>query len=406
MKRGGLRPALIVDPAERAAAVALMAKFGKPDVLLVDKSTTLAKDMYSVSRFAELIQSIDYLARSSKQEREYEGDNSRVPEALRAWLTSGTSVFRAMVDEEVNELIAAVSKISKPQELSMFGKALAFAKSFGKSRADLAESIQSIVDDDTVTDKAPLIEKTLAQFGEHVEKTLSGDPDPPSEDEMSPALKKALGLPETATEAEALAAVAKRDLELAILKADMTAPERALHDALPEADRGAFRALDKAARAAEIAKRAPAPPAADPLVAKMQTELADLQKRNASLEHERDLAKFSKRATEIGLTEAQGELLMKAHAGDKDALTKLENAIKGLHEQIATGKLFTEFGSGQGASVDAYAEITAKAIELRKADPKLTIEKAKAKVIEDPANRDLVKRYNEERSGAHKRVAA
>ena len=125
-------------------------------------------------------------------------------------------------------------------------------------------------------------------------------------------------------------------------------------------------------------------------------ELAQADLTAAGIETERETERFEKRAVEIGMSKAQGELLMKAHKGDAAALKKLEDVLKGLHEQITTGKLFAEFGSANAGAVDAYDEITAKAEVLRKAEPKLTIEKAKAKVIEDPANADLMKRYREE----------
>lgn len=258
----------------------------------------------------------------------------------------------------------------------MISKIFGFAKGFGVSTSALSASVKSIVADDTAANKAALIDETIKQFSDHIEteieKTLSGGlpGDPSEDDQMSIAMKKALGLAETASEDEVIAAIAKKDADLKV----------------------AAEAVSKAAD--------------DDRITKALADVEDLKKRNATLEQERDLVKFGKRAVELGLPEAHGEVLMKAHAGDKDALAKLESVIKGLNEQIATGKVFAEFGTTKGGEIDAYAEIAAKAAELRKGNPSMTIEKAKARVIEDPANRELVKRYNDERlSKSHVRAA-
>jgi hypothetical protein len=436
-------------------------------VLLAKRDDEIAKDMYQVSRFADLISSIGYLLSSSESEAKYEGDNSAVPSALRSWLKQGAGIFNAMATEEINELLAvttakrafdaaarrrdaksgaaegdgsfpienasdlknamrAVGRSKNPaktkahirarakalgltsmlsdafkREDTALSKFIDLFKSFGRATSALSESVKSIVDDKEVANKADLIDETIKQFSEHVEdeleKTLSGD-EPGAEngeDAMSPELKKALGLADAATEADAIAAIAKRDLDLEIAKAGMTADEMSHHDALKsDDDKKAFRALSREDRKARMVKRVDDLPAH---VVKALQDAEETKKRLAVLEAKDELVTFQKRAVEIGLTEGQGELLMKAHKGDKEALTKIENAIKGLNEQIATGKLFTEFGSAQGGNADdPYAEITAKAEVLKKANPKLTIEKAKAQVIEDPANRDLVKRYQDQ----------
>lgn len=443
---------------------------------------SVQKDMYGVSRFAEMLGSLGYLLQSCENEAEYEADGSRVPAALRTWLKAGLPIFRAMSTEEVDEFITgmmakrefsakerqsaaasgaaesdgsfpikseadlknamrAIGRSKNPaktkahirarakalgltsmlsdafkREDTMIGKALSFFKSFGRATDSLSESVKSIVDDPSVADRGALIDETIKQFSEHVEETLEktlsgGEPGELSQDEtMSAALKKALGLADTATEADLLSAVAKKDeelkkrgadlaqrnTELDIAKAAMSDDESKYHDSLNSDDeKKKFRGMTRAERAKEMKKvEAPLP---DHIV-KALADVEALKKSNADLQRDRDIAIFSKRASDIGLGEAHGELLMKAHAGDKAAVAKLEDAIKGLNEQIATGKLFSEFGTSAGGAVDAVAEVTAKAEEIRKADPKLTIEKARAKVVEDPANRELVKRYNSERA--------
>jgi len=97
-----------------------------------------------------------------------------------------------------------------------------------------------------------------------VKKDSEGDP-------MSPTIKKALGLADTATDEEVTAAIAKRDAdlkkatdELAIAKAaaDLTDGEKA-YCKMSEGDKAAFMAKDKPARTAAMAKAAASDETAD-----------------------------------------------------------------------------------------------------------------------------------------------
>lgn len=91
-----------------------------------------------------------------------------------------------------------------------------------------------------------------------VKKDSEGDP-------MSPTIKKALGLADTATDEEVTAAITKRDedlkkatdeLALAKAAADLTDGEKAHCAKMSEGDKSAFAAMDKPARAAAMAKAA------------------------------------------------------------------------------------------------------------------------------------------------------
>jgi hypothetical protein len=64
------------------------------------------KGMYTVQRMSELLQAADYLAQDTKWEAEYEQDGSTVPARLRAWLLEGVAIFKDLVTEEVDELVA------------------------------------------------------------------------------------------------------------------------------------------------------------------------------------------------------------------------------------------------------------------------------------------------------------
>jgi hypothetical protein len=76
-----------------------------------------------------------------------------------------------------------------------------------------------------------------------------------------------------------------------------------------------------------------------------------------------------------------------AHKALKDTLVATAKAAE-------TAGLFREVGnSGEGAGNDPYAQLMAKAEELRKADPTLTKEQAFDKAYSNPANRELVQLY-------------
>lgn len=132
----------------------------------------------------------------------------------------------------------------------------------------------------------------------------------------------------------------------------------------------------------------------------VRKKLADfdvMQKTLGDLMAEREIASFRKMAADAGLPEAEAETIQKAMRGDKDGVGKLLTTIKALHAQVAETGLYREFG-GKGASVagSAYDTMMAKAAELRKAEPKLTIEQAFAKVYSDRSNRDLVALHKRE----------
>lgn len=115
-----------------------------------------------------------------------------------------------------------------------------------------------------------------------------------------------------------------------------------------------------------------------------QNELTDIEKRIEPLKHVGKAADVAK----LLLT------IRKAHAPTADAV---EAILKQLNEVIAKGAVFTEHGSGHaGVSAgNATATINKMAEELKKADPKLSIEKARTMVRD--RNPELVKQEDTER---------
>lgn len=301
----------------------------------------------------------------------------------------------------------------------------AFWDLYWKATGALQTSICSILNDEDATDKAGMVEQTLAQFSafmtqiipDQVGKSLAalaktaGVAGITKGDVMSDEVKKALGLLPTATDAQVAAAFAKRDQEqaaavaklqneLAILKMSDKHKQYAIDTGMSDDAKAKFAAKSADERDKQMADN-PVEKNLPESVVKALKESEDLKKRLADLEAKDKAASFAKRAEEIGLT-GQGEMLQKAHAGDPEAIKKMEEIIKAASAQEKTATIFKEFGSANAnpSGASASDQLTAKAAELRKADPKLTQAQAFAKAYKDPANKDLVAlAKREEQSG-------
>ena len=70
------------------------------------KTDDLKKGMWGISNFASILASINSLQESAEWEAESEGDGSTMPAELKAWLKSGGELLKAMVTEEVAEMVA------------------------------------------------------------------------------------------------------------------------------------------------------------------------------------------------------------------------------------------------------------------------------------------------------------
>jgi len=236
----------------------------------------------------------------------------------------------------------------------------------------------------------------------------------PTESQMLKELAKALGLPDTATEAditkaltdnmakaattaEALAKVqadlAKANDELAKAKKPMPSDNDGDEDCGPDgvAKGLAFQTMD-----GKYISKKMAGAMFDVLKsqdAQLRTNAETLAKR----EEESAVANFAKRATDIGFGDAFGPTLRKAYGGDATAQAEVEKRIKGLQEQVAQGKLFKNFGGGGGPEAgSAEEEFLAKVEEVKKANPDLSHAQAFSKAYTDPATADIRKRMREE----------
>jgi hypothetical protein len=306
-----------------------------------------------------------------------------------------------------------------------------FAKVFGggpstnketieKALDGLTESVSSILADDNDADKAAALGETFKQFGDHLQETLTAGPAVVEKEESImdlTVLKKALGLADTATEADVTAAIAKNLADQAALQkafakqqqdiaAQYTADEvsylkaNSLDEVNDEDTDGdaAKKTAKKAFRLASHTERASIMKTAEPEIPafakKLMEDNAALQKRLDSLLSSGELVTLQKAATDALLPATEAETIQKAYAGDRGAVDKLLGFVKQANAAAKAGGVFKEFGSSAGNGVDgtAYDELSTLAKNLVSKDPTLTFAKAFAKVYEDPANVEIVKR--------------
>lgn len=235
------------------------------------------------------------------------------------------------------------------------------------------------------------------------------------ETKMLKELLKALGLPETGSEADVTKAVIKlasdeqkelvtklataeaslvkanEALELEKAKAPKMSPDNADDDCGPggvakgvafETISGAFISKKMAGAMYDVLKSNDA---------QLRKNAEDIAKRD-----EADaVVTFAKRATDIGFSAEFGATMRKAYGGDSVAQAEVEKRIVALQKQVDEGALFKNFGGG-GAEGSAEAELMAKVAELKKANPKLTDAQAYSKAYTARENAPIVKRMKEE----------
>lgn len=291
----------------------------------------------------------------------------------------------------------------------IFGGGSTSSTDVTKATGALAQSVSTILADDKVTDKGAALAKSFEQFEDHLSKTLTAGPavveEGGSEMDLN-ILKKALGLADTATEADvttaitkqreateaATKAVAKMQHDLEIANANMDPTEKAHHDALgTEEARKVFRALSKADRKVVIEKAAPPVPE---YVQAILSQNAEMKKKLDEMSGSAELSVLQKKAVDHGLTESDGEVIQKAYRGDLASVDKLLGIIKADRIALRKAGFFKEFGTTQGGDQpeDPYQALMAKAQELRKSKPELTEAQAFEKVYADPTNAELVKK--------------
>jgi hypothetical protein len=297
-----------------------------------------------------------------------------------------------------------LKKAATPDDIDPATYADDAAKVVDDATDALGKSIASILADEAITDKGAEITKQLAAFRGHVDEHTTALIERAMRDVASVTVtEKDPDMP-TLEEVQATNAALTKQLEDAqaeLAKARMKPAHAEAYAKMSGDQAKKFLAADDEGREAMLSKSA----GGDTQLAKALAETEDLRKRLAVFEEERELATFRKRATEIGLSEAQAETLLKASKGDDKAFDEMLGVIKAQNAQLRTASVFKEFGSSGGmppAGGQARAEVEAKAEALVKADPKLSMIAARVQVRKgDPA---LAQRERDEERAAVRAV--
>lgn len=286
------------------------------------------------------------------------------------------------------------ASLAEPPDPDTYGDAA--AATVDKATQALATSISSILGDDAVLEKTAAITQSLAEFRAHLGEAMPEQIEKAMRDvALATATRKDDTMP---THDELTATVAELTKQLADSRVALAKAKKA--PAEPDPD------PDAAADAAE-----PADPKKKPLFGKQDTpeavalakalaETADLHKRVAGFEAERELLAMQKRAVEVGAAPAQAEVLLKASKGDLAAFDTLLGLLKAANAQAKSGALFKEFGA-VGGPVDgsAAAEVESLAQAMIKTTP--TLSPILARVQVRKAQPELAQRErNEERATA------
>jgi hypothetical protein len=349
------------------------------------------------------------------------------------------------VSPEKAELFDDVHASTEAQEYSC-----AMMEEFNECYSDLCRSVSSIFSDETGADKAKMLETTFQQFKdaiqgvvpEGLEKAISSALTQNSDGGvMTKAIAKALNLPETATEADIVAALGKQATDIATLKAaaEMSGKHKAFMEnddaKMPTGGKSAFAAMSPADRDAHMKSnpiKEKEKDDVDKMIAKgeafkdadtgtvltkadfgseagfvfAKSQAAKSAKLTADLQKSEDArseAAFAKSAeaySMVGAPADVGKLLHGINKADPKLAEGVVAILKTAQERIAKGGLFTEIGNGGGANAGGSAldQLNKLADTLKKTDTtgKLTQAQAFAKAYEDPANRELVQRYKEE----------
>lgn len=315
-----------------------------------------------------------------------------------------------------------------------------------QARKALETSIASINADAAITDKSSAIAKATSEHDAHlvalVDEKMQKAESVKSEgdDTMSKAIAKALGLSETATEAEILAAVVKAgSAEVAEVKAKLAKSEADLKLAklsddekqytvekgMSEVLKAGFADMTPEERKKKMKDDPSCAKTDETLIVKgttikksvvgeatfeiFKSQQADIQANAEKIAKQEDEAKRSaviKRAESLGHVGAAAEVGALIHditKADPKAGAAMETLLTKVEAVLAKSAVFTEFGSGRGGVTKAVEAIAAKAAELRKADPKLTIEKAR--MMARDQNSDLAKQEQAEMAETRKRAA-
>jgi phage head maturation protease len=116
-------------PADASDAPALFADFGKAAGALrsIGCESPLAKGLWHVTRFADLLESFGYLQQSIACEANWEGDGSQVPAKVAEAIANLGAALIAMTQEEVAEFLAEIVQVEPEIEIIYAGEGIELA---------------------------------------------------------------------------------------------------------------------------------------------------------------------------------------------------------------------------------------------------------------------------------------
>lgn len=353
-------------------------------------------------------------------------------------MADGAATLNETLDKSIEKMFEVSAEHGVPPE------------NVTKARKALSASIAEVEKNVAAEDQPTAIEKSLSQCADYlaglvpVEKSESflaavSAFTPAKESAMKPeeiakmiadAVKAAVD-PLQKSLNDSAAVIAKQGETIALHAMSKEHQEYATQIEGDDVRKAFFGAADEAAREAVIkqfppkkAKKVPGKDVGDtdgdgevekaiakaletsPVLKAIKDENAELKKQLAQTTDAAAVAAFAKKATDLGLPAAHGEVMRKAYSGDADAQKRHEEMLKGIAEQARTGIIFKEFGGGgDGNGAKALDQAVLKAQELQKADPKLSRHQAMAKVWADPVNKELYAQHKAEENAARRAAA-
>ncbi len=192
---------------------------------------TLRKGLYAVSRLADLLQSLVWLACDADCEAEFEGDASPIPARLAAWVGEGGAILQDMTAEEVAELLASLPN----HPLTDGGLEMA-AKAWDAVGLTKAGAKYSKATKDALSAAHKLIKDADAHMaGMGYEKEDDGEAEKAATNDLA----------KLATEKDEALAKATNDLAKMALEKEALAKEVARLGALPQPTKGVANAFAK-----------------------------------------------------------------------------------------------------------------------------------------------------------------
>lgn len=145
-----LNTAAVVELVQKqidAGKAALAQKELMEKLLEAEKAGEVKKGMYAISRLADMLQSFEYLTQSVKSEEAAEKDYTSVlPGKMLALLSSMGDVLKAMVVEEVAEMLGERPTEARPEIMALADKCGGLEKIGARNAKNDQERIQKILE--------------------------------------------------------------------------------------------------------------------------------------------------------------------------------------------------------------------------------------------------------------------